>query len=191
MSGTESATSGLSSISGYTHPEVLVETSWVAEHLNDPHIRLIEADEDVLLYEVGHLPGAVKLDWHVDVQDPLTRDFVNQQGFEELHAPPLLDVAVEEEAEGAQLDGLEAVQGEQVQEDGHRRELVDGRVNQRPNFARHEQAIWIKPAGNQSGDYRHQFNTDGAIDGGAAHYQRPDGDLLDEHRVRSESGFGG
>jgi thiosulfate/3-mercaptopyruvate sulfurtransferase len=70
--------------SGYAHPEALVETSWVAEHLSDQNIRLIEADEDVLLYEVGHIPGAVKLDWHVDVQDPLTRDFVNQQDFEKL-----------------------------------------------------------------------------------------------------------
>ncbi len=84
MSGTETATSGASSISGYVHPEVLVETSWVAEHLNDSSIRLIEADEDVLLYEIGHLPGAVKLDWHVDVQDPVSRDFVDQQGFENL-----------------------------------------------------------------------------------------------------------
>jgi thiosulfate/3-mercaptopyruvate sulfurtransferase len=84
MSGTESATSGLSAVSGYAHPEVLVETSWVAENLNNPTIRLIEADEDVLLYEVGHLPGAVKLDWHVDVQDRVKRDFVNQQDFEEL-----------------------------------------------------------------------------------------------------------
>lgn len=70
--------------SGYAHPEALVETSWVAEHLNDQSIRLIEADEDVLLYEVGHIPGAVKLDWHVDVQDPLLRDFVNRQDFEKL-----------------------------------------------------------------------------------------------------------
>jgi len=84
MSGTETATSGMSVTSGYAHPEVLVETSWVADHLNDPNIRLIEADEDVLLYEVGHLPGAVKLDWHVDVQDPIARDFVNQQAFEQL-----------------------------------------------------------------------------------------------------------
>ncbi len=71
-------------MSEYAHPEVLVETGWVAEHLNDPNIRLIEADEDVLLYEVGHIPGAVKLDWHVDVQDPVARDFVNQQQFEQL-----------------------------------------------------------------------------------------------------------
>jgi len=84
MSGTETATSGMSAASGYAHPEELVETSWVADHLNDPNIRLIEADEDVLLYEIGHLPGAVKLDWHVDVQDPVARDFVNQQAFEQL-----------------------------------------------------------------------------------------------------------
>jgi thiosulfate/3-mercaptopyruvate sulfurtransferase len=84
MSGTETATSGASTTAGYIHPEVLVETSWVAEHLNDSAIRLIEADEDVLLYEIGHLPGAVKLDWHVDVQDPVSRDFVDQQGFENL-----------------------------------------------------------------------------------------------------------
>ncbi len=84
MSGTETATSGMSAASGYVHPEVLVETSWVAEHLTDPTIRLIEADEDVLLYETGHLPGAVKLDWHVDVQNPVQRDFVDQQSFEHL-----------------------------------------------------------------------------------------------------------
>lgn len=84
MSGTEAATSGKNAGSGYVHPEVLVETGWVAEHLNDSSLRLIEADEDVLLYEVGHLPGAVKLDWHVDVQDKLSRDFINQHDFEQL-----------------------------------------------------------------------------------------------------------
>src|SRR5437764_12136903 len=84
MSGTETTTSGMDAASGYAHPEVLVETIWVAEHLNDPSIRLIEADEDILLYEIGHIPGAVKLDWHVDVQDPITRDFVDQQGLEQL-----------------------------------------------------------------------------------------------------------
>ena len=84
MSGTETETSGASASSGYVHPEVLVETGWVADHLNDASVRLIEADEDVLLYEIGHLPGSVKLDWHVDVQDPVSRDFVDQQGFEKL-----------------------------------------------------------------------------------------------------------
>ena len=84
MSGTETATSGMGAASGYIHPEVLVETGWVAENLNNSNVRLIEADEDVLLYEVGHLPGAVKLDWHVDVQDRVARDFVNQNEFEQL-----------------------------------------------------------------------------------------------------------
>jgi len=68
----------------YVHPEVLVTTNWVADNLKNPNVRLIEADEDVLLYEIGHLPGAVKLDWHVDVQNPLNRDFVDQQGLEQL-----------------------------------------------------------------------------------------------------------
>lgn len=84
MSETEIAASHRNSTSGYAYPEVLVETEWVAEHLNDPAIRLIEVDEDVLLYEVGHIPGAVKLDWHVDVQDRVTRDFIDQHGFEQL-----------------------------------------------------------------------------------------------------------
>jgi thiosulfate/3-mercaptopyruvate sulfurtransferase len=69
---------------GYAHPEVLVETDWVAQHLNDPNLRIVEADEDVLLYEQGHIPGAVKLDWLVDVQDPVRRDFVDKGGFEKL-----------------------------------------------------------------------------------------------------------
>ena len=84
MSGTETATSGMSASSGYAHPEVLVETHWVAGCLSDPNIRLVEADEDVLLYEVGHLPNAVKLDWHVDVQDKVNRDFLGKQEFEQL-----------------------------------------------------------------------------------------------------------
>lgn len=53
--------------SQYTHPEVLVDTEWVAQHLNDSSVRIIEANEDVLLYETGHIPNAVRLDWHSDV----------------------------------------------------------------------------------------------------------------------------
>jgi len=68
----------------YAHPDVLVDTNWVAEHLNDPKVRLVEADEDVLLYEQGHIPGSVKLDWLVDVQNPVQRDFVDKDGFEKL-----------------------------------------------------------------------------------------------------------
>lgn len=69
---------------GYVHPEVLVTTDWVANHLNDPTVRIVESDEDILLYEVGHIPGAVKLDWHTDLQNPVRRDFVDKAGFEAL-----------------------------------------------------------------------------------------------------------
>ena len=84
MSGANAAPTGTTTPSSYTHPEVLVDTEWVAQHLNDPTVRIVEADEDPLLYEVGHIPNAVKLDWHTDVQDPLRRDFVNREAFEAL-----------------------------------------------------------------------------------------------------------
>lgn len=71
---------------GYVHPEVVVSTEWLAEHLNDPNVRIVESDEDVLLYETGHIPGAVKIDWHTDEQDQLRRDFVDRAGFERLAA---------------------------------------------------------------------------------------------------------
>src|SRR5579859_6229548 len=74
----------MESMSTYAHPETLVETNWVFDHLRDPNVRLIEANGDVLLYEIGHIPGATKLDWHVDVQDPIRRDFVDQAAFERL-----------------------------------------------------------------------------------------------------------
>lgn len=69
---------------GYAHAEVLVSTEWVAQHLNDPKVRIVESDEDILLYDVGHIPGAVKLDWHTDLQDPVERDFIDKAGFEAL-----------------------------------------------------------------------------------------------------------
>jgi thiosulfate/3-mercaptopyruvate sulfurtransferase len=84
MSGVNTAASGTSTQSAYAHPEVLVDTEWVAQHLNDPKVRIVEADEDPLLYEVGHIPNAAKLDWHTDVQDPVRRDFVNRAAFEAL-----------------------------------------------------------------------------------------------------------
>jgi len=68
----------------YAHPETLVDTQWVADHLNDPHVRLIEADEDVLLYETGHIAGTVKLEWHGGVQDGVRRDLVDKAGFDAL-----------------------------------------------------------------------------------------------------------
>jgi len=70
----------------YAHPEVLVSTEWLADHLSDPNLRVVESDEDVLLYETGHIPGAVKIDWHEDEQDPIRRDFVDKAGFERLAA---------------------------------------------------------------------------------------------------------
>jgi thiosulfate/3-mercaptopyruvate sulfurtransferase len=73
-------------MSEYAHPEVLVETEWVAQHLNDKNLRIVESDEDILLYEVGHVPGAVKIDWHVDLQDTVVRDYINKRGFEALLA---------------------------------------------------------------------------------------------------------
>jgi thiosulfate/3-mercaptopyruvate sulfurtransferase len=70
--------------SGYAHPEVLVSTDWVAEHLDDPNVRIVESDEDVLLYDMGHVPGAINLDWHTDLQDQVKRDFLDKSGFEAL-----------------------------------------------------------------------------------------------------------
>ncbi len=69
---------------GYAHPEVLVSTEWVAAHLGDAGVRLIESDEDVLLYEIGHIPGAVKVDWVADLNDPLSRDYIDQARIQTL-----------------------------------------------------------------------------------------------------------
>ncbi|MCS6937327.1 MAG: sulfurtransferase [Candidatus Bipolaricaulota bacterium] len=68
----------------YARPDVLVETDWVAEHLHDPGVRIVESDEDVLLYEQGHIPGAVKIDWFTDLQHPTRRDFLTKEQFERL-----------------------------------------------------------------------------------------------------------
>ena len=69
---------------GYVHPEVLVSTTWLAEHLADPGIRVLESDEDVLLYDMGHIPGAQKLDWHIDLNDQVVRDYLAPPQFEAL-----------------------------------------------------------------------------------------------------------
>lgn len=70
----------------YVHPEYLVETDWVADHLDDPNVRIVESDEDYLLYDVGHIPGAVKVDWFTSLQDPIRRDFLSKEEFEELNS---------------------------------------------------------------------------------------------------------
>ncbi len=69
---------------GYAHPEVLVSTEWVAAHLADPSVRIVESDEDLLLYETGHIPGAVKLDWVTELNDPLVRDYLTRDALERL-----------------------------------------------------------------------------------------------------------
>ncbi|MEP6689503.1 MAG: sulfurtransferase [Gemmatimonadaceae bacterium] len=69
---------------GYVHPEMLVSTDWLATHTNDPSLRVLESDEDVLLYDTGHIPSAQKIDWHADLNDPLQRDYVDPRQFEKL-----------------------------------------------------------------------------------------------------------
>ncbi len=68
----------------YAHPEALVSTTWLAEHLTDEHLRILESDEDVLLYDLGHIPGALKIDWHSDLNDPVQRDYVSREAFQAL-----------------------------------------------------------------------------------------------------------
>ncbi|MGD9899348.1 MAG: sulfurtransferase [Calditrichaceae bacterium] len=69
---------------GYVHPEVLVSTDWVEENLKNPEIRIIESNEDTLLYSSGHIPGAVHVDWTTDLNDQVRRDYIHRGGFEEL-----------------------------------------------------------------------------------------------------------
>src|SRR6516165_4815430 len=63
----------------YTHPEALVNTDWIAQHLNDPNVRIIESNEDVLLYDTGHIPRAVHVDWHKDLNDQTIRDYFDTE----------------------------------------------------------------------------------------------------------------
>jgi thiosulfate/3-mercaptopyruvate sulfurtransferase len=69
---------------GYAHPEVLVSTDWVEQHRQDPAVRLIESNEDTLLYSSGHIPGAVHVDWTADLNDSLRRDYIGREAFEAL-----------------------------------------------------------------------------------------------------------
>jgi thiosulfate/3-mercaptopyruvate sulfurtransferase len=68
---------------GYAKP-VLVTTDWLAEHLDDSNVVVAEVDENTDLYEEGHIPGAVKLHWKEDLQDPVERDLVEKAEFERL-----------------------------------------------------------------------------------------------------------
>ena len=66
---------------GYAKPEFLVSTEWVASHLTDPAVRIVESNEDPLLYSSGHIPGAVEIDWTKDLNNPLRRDYLDQDAF--------------------------------------------------------------------------------------------------------------
>ncbi|MEI8231862.1 MAG: sulfurtransferase, partial [Actinomycetes bacterium] len=68
----------------FCHPEVLVSTSWLEHNLGKIGLTVIECDEDILLFETGHIPGAVKLDWHTELNDPVARDFLDGQALSEL-----------------------------------------------------------------------------------------------------------
>src|SRR5687767_1179353 len=78
-----SAASGIAE-RGYAKPDVLVSTDWVQEHLNDPNIRIVESNEDQLLYPSGHIPGSVQVDWARDLNDPVRRDYIDRGAFEKL-----------------------------------------------------------------------------------------------------------
>jgi thiosulfate/3-mercaptopyruvate sulfurtransferase len=73
-------------LASYAHPERLVTTDWLAAHLDAPGLVVVESDEDVLLYDTGHVPGAVKIDWHLDLNDPVTRDYVDGERFAQVMA---------------------------------------------------------------------------------------------------------
>jgi thiosulfate/3-mercaptopyruvate sulfurtransferase len=71
-------------MAAYAHPDALVETDWLAEHVGDPNIRIIEVDEDTTAFEGGHIPGAVGWNWSTDLHHPTNRDYVDQEGLSAL-----------------------------------------------------------------------------------------------------------
>ena len=68
-------------LAAYAHPERLVTTQWLEDHLGQEGLVVLECNEDVLLYHTGHIPGARKLDWHIDLNDEVTRDYIDAEGF--------------------------------------------------------------------------------------------------------------
>jgi len=71
-------------LSAYSHPERLVTADWLSANLGTPGLVIVESDEDVLLYDIGHIPGAVKIDWHTDLNDTRVRDYIDGAQFAEL-----------------------------------------------------------------------------------------------------------
>ena len=70
--------------SAYSHPGMLVTSEWLAQRLGDPNVIPVESNEDPLLYDTGHIPGAVNLDWHLDLNDSLIRDYLNSDDYSEV-----------------------------------------------------------------------------------------------------------
>ncbi|MCF8607227.1 sulfurtransferase [Gordonia sp. HY442] len=68
----------------FAHPERLVSTEWLSAHLGAPGLKIVESDEDVLLYDIGHIPTSQKVDWHLHLNDPVTRDYINGEQFAKL-----------------------------------------------------------------------------------------------------------
>lgn len=68
----------------YAHPERLVTSQWLEEHRGTDGVVVMESNEDVLLYETGHIPGAVKIDWHTELNDPVLRDYLDGEQFAKL-----------------------------------------------------------------------------------------------------------
>ena len=74
-------------MAAYAHPEVLVETDWLASHVNDPKVRIAEVDYDPAAnYEMGHIPGSVLFDWRKDINDPVARDILSPDALTALFA---------------------------------------------------------------------------------------------------------
>lgn len=68
-------------LADYAHPERLVTTAWLEEHSGEDGLVVLESNEDVLLYDTGHIPGAVKIDWHTELNDPVVRDYLDGDAF--------------------------------------------------------------------------------------------------------------
>jgi len=68
----------------YAYPEMLVSTEWVVQHRHDPTVRIVESDEDILLYDVGHIPSAIKVDWQSELQHQVIRDYIDKDAFAKL-----------------------------------------------------------------------------------------------------------
>jgi thiosulfate/3-mercaptopyruvate sulfurtransferase len=71
-------------MSQYAHPEALVDTDWVASHLKDDKVRIVEVDVDTTQYEKGHIPGAIGFNWQSQLNDPVRRDILSKKAVEEL-----------------------------------------------------------------------------------------------------------